>query len=767
MNDYDPIPEKEIHLRDYLQVIRKRKSILVVFFLLINLVIGLYTFLSTPLYEASTKLVIKQNETDPLGNASRSSYDPQFLETQSQIITNPSVIRNVVQLLELEKNYDAYFNSREKEGSLIASVSGWFSGQLASLFNFKGESANADMIADDGKAPAAIDGAQPPDDSTEDTASKDDATKIDSADQASGPKSREDEIVKVVGKNIAVRLVPDSRIVNVSYTSPNPVLAREIANAVSKAYFEKIMDMRVQSISYEVDWMSKKAEEERLKLEAAESELQRFRMENGIVTIGNRVGASPQELTELTSQYTRAETERKQVESVYKKLRPFVKRPEGAVTVPVVAGNPAIQAIRTQILQAEQSVSDLSKKYGPKHPLMKRDLAELASLRTKLNQEISHVIETVKNQFELARDHEANIAQLLDDAKNSTMTLNEKFIQYQNLERKVDTSRQLYEALIARIKRQQLTDRAQSIEVYMLEKAATPDNPVSPNKKRNLMFGLLLGVMGGIGLCFFVDYLDNTVKSPDEAQDRFDLPVLGSIPRLDPKNGSIETTMISNRRSVVLESYNALRASLLLSYADNPPRSLMITSTLPGEGKSTTAANLSIALSQVGKKVLLIDGDLRKPRLHQIFGLNNSSGLSTYLAGAHDEPIFQQGPIPNLTIVSAGPMPPNPSELLSADKMKRMIQTLKTKFDYVVLDTPPVLTVADPLIFSRMLDATVVVVRSSKTTIDVIEKGLKRLRGVKAPVTGLVINDIKMDKANAYTYSYYGYEDASKDPETA
>jgi succinoglycan biosynthesis transport protein ExoP len=757
MNDYEPIPEKEIHLRDYLRVVRKRKTTLIVCFILTNLVVGLYTFMATPLYEASTKLVIKQNDPDPLSNASRTSYDPQFLETQSQIITNPSVIRNVVQLLELEKNYDVYFNSGEKEGSLLASMSSWVGGQLASLFNFKGEPVNADMIAADKEASSrAVD---PPQSSGDASTAESDSATAALTDQVAAAKLREDEIVKVVGNNLAVRLVPDSRIVNVSYVSPNPVLAREIANAVSSAYFEKIMDMRVQSISYEVDWMSKKAEEERLKLDEAESELQRFRMENGIVTIGGRVGATPQELTELTSQYTRAETARKQVEAVYKKLRPFVKLPAGAVTVPVVASNPAIRAIRAQILQAEQSISDLSKKYGPKHPVMKRDLAELASLEAKLNQEISHVIETVKNEFELARDHEENIAQLLADVKNSTMTLNEKFIQYQNLERKVDTSRQLYDALIARIKRQQLTDRAQSIDVYMLEKASIPEDPVSPNKKRNIMFGLLLGVMGGIGLCFFVDYLDNTVKSSEDAQDRFHLPVIGTVPRLAPKEGTIEGILLSDDRSVIAESYKTLRTSLMLSSADAHLKGLLITSMLPGEGKTSSAVNLAITLGQTGKNVLLIDGDLRKPRVHKIFGMENTRGLSTYLAGASDESIFQKGPSPNLTIITAGPMPPNPSELLSSEKMKHLIQTTQKKFDFVLFDSPPVLTVTDALILSRMVESTLVVVRSAKTTYDIIEKGLNRLQAVKAPVAGLVINDIKMTPTNSYLYNYYSYQE--------
>jgi succinoglycan biosynthesis transport protein ExoP len=732
-NEYEPIAEKEINLRDYLQVVRKRKNMVIAFFIITNLMVAFATFSATPLYQASAKLLIEKNEANPLNNYGYVAYDPDFLETQTQIITSSAVGRKVVSLLNLEQSYDAFFANTKKGFSLVSAIAGGFGRlgkKLSGLFSSSADTAAAMMVGDNGET-----------------------------------LTREDELAVTISGGITVAPVPESRIVDVSYTSPNPVLARMIANAVSRAYIEKILDMRMQSASYEIEWMTGKAEEERIKLEQVEAELQQYIKDEDIVTIENRLAINPQKLSELTSQYTQAETQRKQLESVYQKISQMHARPEAALTIPVVANNPSIQAIRTQILAAEQNVSELSKKYGPKHPVMKRAKVELESLKTKQEQEIRHVIDTVETQYELARENEASMAQMLASTKSSTMNINERFIQYEHLKRKVENGRQLYDALVNKISEQRVTDRAQTTEVWVVEEAATPEAPVSPNKKRNLMLGLLLGVMGGIGLAFFIEYLDNTVKSPDDAQERFGLPVLGTVPRLDPTEGDIEKILLSKERSNIAESYKTLRTAIMLSAADTPPKGLLVTSMLPEEGKTTSAVNLAISLALTGKTVLLVDGDLRKPRVHKIFGLDNSRGISTYLAGASEASIYQKGPLANLTIVASGPSPPNPSELLSSEKLPHLIQTAQEKYDFVVFDSAPVMTVTDALILSRLLTTTLVVIRASKTTYEVINKGLERLKEVKAPVAGLVINDFKLSRGNSYYYHYYHYDYYTQDPD--
>ena len=732
-NEYEPIEEKEINLRDYIHVVRKRKNVAIAFFLFTNVIVALYTFTATPLYQASAKLIIEKNEANPLSNYGYVAYDPDFLETQTQIITSSSVGRKVVRLLNLEQSYDAFFAATKDRFSPVSAIYGLFRGVgklVDGLFSSDANTATAMMAGDNRET-----------------------------------LTHEDQLAMAVSGGIGVSPVPESRVVNVSYTSPNPVLSRMIANAVSKAYIEKILDMRMQSASYEIEWMTRKAEEERIKLEQAEAALQHYVKDKDIVTIENRLAITPQKLSALSSQYTQAETQRQQLEAIYQKVKQMNGQPEAALTIPVVANNPTIQSIRTELLAAEQKLNELSKKYGPKHPVMKRTQAEIESLTSKQEREIRHVMDTVKIQYELARENEADMAQLLASTKSSTMNINERFTQYEHLKRKVENSRQLYDALVKKISEQQVTDRAQTTDVWVVEEAPTPEAPVSPNKKRNLMLGLLLGTMGGIGLAFFVEYLDNTVKSPDDAEERFGLPVLGAVPRLDPDSGSIEKILLSEKRSNITESYKSLRTAIMLSSADAPPKGILVTSMLPSEGKTTSAVNLSISFAMTGKQVLLVDGDLRKPRVHKVFSLDNSRGLSTYLAGGSEASIFQKGPLENLTILTAGPSPPNPSELLTSEKLPRLISAAQNKFDFVIFDSAPIMTVTDALILSRLLATTLVVIRSSSTPYEIVNKGLARLKEVNAPTPGLVINDFKLTKATPYYYHYYHYDYYSQDPD--
>jgi len=732
-NEYEPIEEKEINLRDYIQVVRKRKKVAIAFFIFTNVIVALYTFTATPLYQASAKLIIEKNEANPLSNYGYVAYDPDFLETQTQIITSSSVGRKVVRLLNLEQSYDAFFAATKDRFSPVSAIYGLFRGVgkvVGGLFSSDANTATAMMAGENRET-----------------------------------LTREDQLAMAVSGGISVSPVPESRVVNVNYTSPNPVLSRMIANAVSKAYIEKILDMRMQSASYEIEWMTGKAEEERIKLEQAEAELQQYIKDKDIVTIENRLAVTPQKLSALTSQFTQAETQRKQLEAVYQKVIQMNDRPEAALTIPVVADNPTVQSIRTQMLATEQKISELTKKYGPKHPVMKRTQAELESLQAKQEREIRHVIDTVKIQYELAQKNEADMAQLLASTKSSTMNINEHFTQYEHLKRKVENGRQLYDALVKKISEQRVTDRAQTTDVWVVEEAPTPEVPVSPNKKRSLLLGLLLGTMGGIGLAFFIEYLDNTVKSPDDAQERFGLPVLGTVPRLEPKEGDIEKILLSAERSNYAESFKTLRTAIMLSSADAPPKGILVTSMLPEEGKTTSAVNLAISFAMTGKHVLLVDGDLRRPRIHNVFSLDNSRGLSTYLAGASESSIFQKGPLETLTILTAGPFPPNPSELLTSEKLPRLIKAAQEKFEFVIFDSAPIMTVTDGLILSRLLTSTLVVIRSSSTPYEVVNKGLERLKEMNAPRPGLVINDFNFSNAASHYYHYYRYDYYTQGPD--
>lgn len=714
--------ERETHLRDYLRVIRKRKFTLLTIFIIVNVVTILNTFTATPLFTASARLLIEKNESTQLTNLGYISYDPEFLETQSQIIKSSSVGRKVVQLLDLEKADDSYISGTVNPFSPAVMLKKWM-GELKNLA--------ANIVSEGEAAPVEASEKEPLD--------------------------REGQLALAVSGGISVSPVPESRIVSVSYTSPNAELATNIVNAVSKAYIEKILDMHMQSSGYTIEWMTDKAEEERVKLAKSEAALQKYMKDNDIVTIENRITITPQKLSELSRQLTQAEGERKALEAIYRQVETSEGKIDKLATLPAIAENTAIQSIRTEIGKADGKIAELSKKYGPKHPTMKRAVAELSDLNKKMKQEILHASRTIKNQYELTRENETSYRGLLNKTKKSAIDLNEKFIQYGILKRDVENNRKMYDALITRIKEKGVTEQVQTTNVWVVQEADVPEAPTSPRVRRNLMMGLLLGLMGGIGLCLFLEYLDNTVKSPDDARDRFGLPVLGLITRADSSKAPVERAVLEDSHSTMAEGYKTLRTQLMLSMGDRAPRSVLITSMSPEEGKTTTAINLAITVALADKRVLLIDGDLRRPQVHKIMEIENEKGLTTFLSGSSDDKIFHKWVIGNLTIIPAGPTAPNPSELLSSKRMQQLINLVQRKYDLVIFDSAPVMTVTDTLVLSRLVDGAALVVRADKTTYEMIGSGLRKLGEINAPVLGMVINDVLMKKSNYYYYNYYDY----------
>jgi capsular exopolysaccharide synthesis family protein len=336
------------------------------------------------------------------------------------------------------------------------------------------------------------------------------------------------------------------------------------------------------------------------------------------------------------------------------------------------------------------------------------------------------------------------------------LDLNEKFVQYSILKREVDSNRLLYDTLQTNIKKENITEQTQTVNIWVINKAELPTFPSKPNKKRSLMLALVLGLCGGVGLAFLIEYLDNTVKSEAELEKRFGRTVLGSVEKIGKKN-SIETYIVENPLSPLAESYRLIRSGLLLSSADQPPSTILVTSMGEGEGKTSTAINVARVLAQDEKRVLIIDCDLRRPRMHKLFNLENQTGLSTYLSGNIDQPDVKMVEDGRLMVINSGPVPPNPSELLSSKRMQLLLEHVQEKFDFVLLDSPPVQSVTDSLAVASAASGTIVVVQYGKTTYDMLGGGMKKLNDVNAHILGFVINGLKKGDAGSYYYGYSGY----------
>lgn len=715
------IREEEIHLRDYLRVISKRRGLVAVFFVVTFVITALGTFTATPVYEGAVKVLIEKVEASQLTGYRYSNWDPEFYETQFQLIQSQAVGRRVVEILSLEKNYDKYMGI-EEETSFVAPVKDWCLRVAGAMLTAVGAVGEKAVVADG--IPRA-------------------------------EESPADALAKVITSGLNVSPVKDSHIVTIGYRSTHPEFAALVANTVARAYMEETLNMKMEATRRTLDWMNKKAEEERSKLTGKEQTMQAFMRSNDIVTVEDRITLLPQKLAELSTELVRAETKRKEMEALHRKVREVSKDPDAALAIPAIASNPALQTLRSQVLKAEQDLVELQGKFGPKHPAMLKAQADLAGLNEKKLVEIKLLAESIRNSYELALSQESSIREQLDRTKSDALNLNESYIQYGALKREVDTNRQIFDALMMKMKEQSITEEHQPVNLWLVEKAAVPESPVKPRKAVNLLLGLVVGLFGGIGLAFFLEYLDNTIKFAAETESILGKPVLGTIAHCEAELGSPEQIVQNQPLSPLAESYKNLRTSLLLSSADSPPNRLLVTSTNSGEGKTTTAVNLAVAMAQSGKKVLLIDADMRKPRLHKIYALDNTKGLSTHLAGVTVEDFVQASGVENLSVFTAGPIPPNPSELLISERLATLLRGFQERFDVVICDSPPVMPVTDARILSHLFEGTLLVCRAKKTTYEAAQKTLRILETVNAPVLGVVINGLDLRKVGYYYYQQY------------
>jgi len=382
-------------------------------------------------------------------------------------------------------------------------------------------------------------------------------------------------------------------------------------------------------------------------------------------------------------------------------------------------------------------------------------------LKDKKDIAIKKAVQTIQNQYQLAMSNEKNLRNLLNETKFEATNLNDKYIQLKILKREVETNRYLYDALVKKMKEKGLTEENQTVNVWVIDKATLPESPASPKKKRNLLLAVVLGLFGGVGLTFFLEYLDNTVKTPEDIEDRYAVSVIGTIGLFKDKKETIVESILKKSKSPLSENFKSLRTSVFLSSADRPPKTILVTSTSPGEGKSSVSACLAMAVAESGKKTLLIDADMRRPVQHNNFNIKNVSGLSSFLAGMTSKDIINKNIIENLDIITSGPIPPNPSELLSSERTVKMVKKLSEAYDMIIIDSPPFISVSDALILSQTVEGTIIVALAGSTTYEMLNKGLKLFNENSGTITGVVIN--KFDaKKSGYYYGYGDYYSSSE-----
>lgn len=738
--------EENINLKDYIQVLIRRKTIIFLVFIVFLpfIVIQAFSQKIEPLYMASSKLLIEKASAPTLLTGEGFRYDPGFLITQTQIIKSSRVAEEVVRKLNLDETFSQYFPAADTNSSFIQSVKFRFQEYTRLVLQLAGLSQAPPQYADEGQRSEAEIREQ----------------KIRSlAEMISGA---------ITVQPLAAEGYAQGNIVEVGFVSPNPFFAEKIVNNVASAYQRFLLEMRMASTSETIEWMKGQAEAQREHLEASEKTLQEYKKKHDLYTVGDKDILLPEKISSLSQRLTAAQAEVIELESQYQELNRIA--PQKALNLPVIADNLIIRDLRKKIIDKEQEIEGLSKQIGQKHPRMIQAARDLDSLKEMLNGEIQTVIQSINNKYELAKEKEGSIFRLLNDAKLEASSISDKMFDFEMLNRDVAVHRLLYDRLISRIKEYDATDSKATIDVWVVEKARTPGIPINSHKPmRTIFLGLAVSLMAGVGLAFFLEQMDNTIKTAEDAEARTEVPVLGMVPFVQDKEMEIQKIVHHSPLSIVSERYKAIRTAVLLSSSGSQPQSILIASMVQKAGKTVTAVNLAIALAQSGRRVILIDADMRRPQLHKVFGADNKEGLSSYLSGESGLSIFNTEESTYLHILTSGPVPPNPSELLSSKRLEELLRQLRADYDLIVFDSPPMIDVTDSILIGKLVDQTILIARSGVSTYESLKQADKMLKSINAKILGMVVNAVDEKKQKYYYYKYYGsygegYSDEKANP---
>jgi succinoglycan biosynthesis transport protein ExoP len=583
------------------------------------------------------------------------------------------------------------------------------------------------------------------------------------------------KLIRAVSSATRIAVVPNTEIVEVHFSSPDPVIATDVANAIVKSYMDRDLRTRFEGTSRVSDWLSKQLDQLKTQVQQSQKDLANYQRTNNLISTdaegGNLVS---DDLRTVNGQLAEAKADRIVKEARYKLAQ--TRNPDLLVSV---AAQTILGALRQQQADLMVQQAELRAKFGPNYPKVREIQAQVSAVQRDIDNEINNLTQRFAAEYAAAVGTEALLQSRLDATKQEVYRTNESSAQFEILKHGADSASELYDALQMKLKEAGITAGLNSNNINVLDSAVQPPFPVSPQKRQDVLFGFLCGLIGGIALAIFFETLDDTLRTSDDAESVSQLPTVAVVPHFQPVNrksgSSIELARIDQERfsrvtpdllayiepqSIVAEAFRTFRSSILLSSVDREPRLILLTSSFAAEGKSTCASNLAISFAQRSARVLLVDTDLRKGTLHMKFKLSNRTGLSTLLAKESGEEDFEYPlpDLPNLAVLPRGPVAPNPGEMLASHAMEETLMRWRLQFDHVILDSSPVLAVADTLAIAPLADVTFILIRSGVTRKKALLRVREQLRRAGGRVLGTIINDVNMRLENYYTYSkHYGY----------
>lgn len=719
-----PTPQQTVAaeqgLRDYLDVLLKRRWIVLAFFVVTVACVAAWVWRMPRVYRATATVEINPTTPRYLGNgvqdvaesaASLYWQSKEFAETQYQIIRSRMLAQRVVDRLGLAT--DASFLGLDK-------------------------------ITDPEQRRAAM--------------------------TAGDPAGR-------LQGMISVEPVKDSRIARLSADDTNPERAMRIANALAEEYMAQNLDRKLEVTRSASAWLSDQVSALKGKLESSELDLHRFKRENDILTASfeDRQSITSQRLLALNDTLTKVMTRRAELESRRRTLDAARKRvvdgeADALEALPAVAQNPLVSQLKMRLLALNEEQAALEERYLDKHPRRAEAETKLVEVRGALAREIAKSVTLAETESREAADTEKELRALIEGVKREAFELNKKEIDYSRLKREQDSNQRLFELVQQRQKEADLTGLLRTNSVQVVDSALVPRVPIKPNRKVILLIAALIGFLGGVGLAFLFEHLDNTMKSHEDIE-RMGLPFLGIVPTMkdadqanaSPAERGRQRDLYAHRRpkSSVAECVRSVRTNLLFVTPEKPLKKLVVTSSGPQEGKTTFAINIAIAMAQSGSRTLIVDTDMRRPRLHRSFGVDNDVGISSMIVQqVKIEDAVKETVVPNLFLLPCGPIPPNPAELLHTARFKQIVAEFGSRFDRIIFDSPPVAAVTDAPILAADADGVVVVCKAGKTLREMANRTVQALTDVKANIFGVVLNDVDVERrgyGHYYYYQKYGY----------
>jgi len=712
----------DIHILDRLAVIYRYRRIAVTVFVLATAAMMIQGYSNIRVFQARAQILIEDERSTAVPGISSNDNtyyeDPEpYYKTQYKILMGRDLTRRVVKKLHLE-------NVPEYNGTAVAPAGVPFLSDLKQRVSH--------LIS---RSPGATGSEAPKIDETPD----------------------ESALVSAFIGNVAVNPVTGSRLVDISFNSRDPQFAALAVNTLVDEYVDQNLALKLAGTQNMIDWLEQEVTKQQGKVQDSERGLAEYRDKQNALSLDDKQNIVLSRLNKLNDDLMTSRTKKAQKQVLYTQIK-AISGGLSPESIPAVGQSQAVQTAKGRVIEAQRTREAMAAKYGEKHPNLLKASGDLQEAQRQYEVEISRAVQQIKGDYDTALLEEQTMARALDAAKADAQDLSKKSVNYNVMEREANSNRQVYESLLQRANELRVSSNSRQNNVRVVDHAEVPKGPMAPTGRRTWLLSFGVGLALAIGVAYGLDYMNDTIKTPEDVTRRLKLPFLGLVPSVrGDKHPMLSSSHVPHDFG---ESFRALRTSLISKYPGEGTKTIMVTSAQPLEGKTTTAANIAMALAFGGSRVLLIDADMRRPGLHRPLRLTNERGLSQVLTGqARVRDVIQRTVDPNLLAITAGKMPPNPSELLASERMKTLLTNLSHgPFDWIIIDTPPVLAVTDAVILAPAVSGVTIVIGAEMTRRRLAERAIETVMQTRPKYAAVVLNKVDFARNKYYYSRYYGHQ---------